>query len=797
MKNIRYIILLGLVFILNLQMKAQQRVQVKAKMTQNGSAVMLRWAPSTPFLWQASNFQNAGYQLKKYRVYANGQLLTTPVLVTTLTFKVPAYTLDNTPERLVWFQKFMKNTVWNQPRSYFESNATNDESLIVNDEYAILWGAIYGESFSDASKPEDGIIDISNEQQKRFNAALSICDNNFEAAQFVGLGYTDNSIVAGEKYLYEVSPLTTNFANPPLKGSVYIGTEDKEDYNKIPPYQASVAFVDSLAKINWNTSLLDNFYSSYDIYKSTDGTTFTKINVKPLVKIGNDLETSLTFTDSLAYVPGGASQKVLDLNATYYYKVVGKTPFGEYGKYSDVVSGKVRLFLHDAPYISHAQVDYENQSDKAKLRFEFNKKYNPAVDKFLISYSTTSSTTGYTYLPEVIAPVDSGKYERLITAVPITKTTFFRVSAIAKHGDQQDSNPEMVEPIDSIPPLPPTILNVTETARLYKNGDSLLVVKIEWQSDMSKPENQDIDGYRVFRAQNENEEPSQITNLDNITGNFYMDTISYYTTPNNLKTVPTSTPSVQEAAEGAYSLNTKVFYRVRALDKRENQGFLSPKKFLRKPDRIPLPPVVISEYNMGDDGIGLSWSPYVGTDSLFVDFDFDKLAVFRAEVTKAQIETLVPGGPGVTWLQIGEIFDPVDSSFFDEDVVKGKIYAYCVMTNDLSNNKSFSKPFIIEYKPKSNLTQTEPAITAFTAVKETTTKYVKLTWTHTSTNVVEYSLLRTSSADEPLTQFKILEKTNKDFYDLDIKPGSTYKYGIMANYADGTHSILYKAQVTF
>jgi uncharacterized protein len=794
MKNITRIIVLSLLTFCFFSTKAQliNKVEVLAKVAQDGSKIMLRWAPSTPALWKMSNKQTTGYTLKKYRVFANSQLLTTPVLVSTTVIKVPDFTYEPTPLRLAWFSKFIKNTVVNNPSSYFlNTNGVNDPTLIINDEYAILWGAYYADTYAPpANAPSSGIIDESSELEKRFNSALSIVEGNFQAAEFVGLGYTDNAIIQGEKYLYEVSSnVPVNAILPsPIKGSVYIGTNDKEDLTVIPPYEINVAFKDSTANINWNTSMLSNFYSSYDIYKSSDNITYKKLNSQPLVNISGDKEKYISYTDFIAV------DKTLFLNQTYFYKVIGKTPFGEFGKESDVVSGKPRLFLKNPPYISDLKFDVARDSSQVILSWTVDKAYVPVIQGFLISYSETSSTTGYTYLPITVPSVANvDKYSKSITGFDITKITYFRVTSVALHGDNQDSNAEFIEPIDSIAPLAPTIISVIETSRFLKNGDSVIVAQINWQSDLTKPQNTDIAGYRVFRAQNEKEEASQITNLEDIVGFTYSDTISFYSTASKVDSVSGDII----IKRGTYNLNPKVYYRVKAIDKRENQGPLSLKKFLPRPDRIGLPAVTINDYNMGDDGIGISWSPYVGTDSLYVNFDFKDIKLFRTELTPTQVSTVTHTTAGVQWLLIGEIFDPVDSSYFDINVEKGKYYAYCAVTSDLSDNKSYSAPFVIEYKPNSNSNSVEPLITNLLAVHAVDTKYVKLTWQHTSLKVIDYVIYRAKADEEFLTNYKILNKTDFELFDLDVKTGDIIRYGIIANYEDGSHSTILKTTITY
>lgn len=774
----------------------QQGIAVRAKVSQTGNQIYLRWAPESPSIWQELSKANKGYEIKKYKIAVDRNLLTTPQLVSgfTRTVNVPAFTLDNNSLRLAWFQKFMNSTVWNQPRSYFENSANNDSTLIINDDYALLWAAYYNPQEINPTLPTEGIVDISSDLDKRFNTALAISDRNFQAAVFVGLGLIDTDVIEGEKYLYEVNPVGSTIGAQ--KGSVYIGLDDKENLDIIPPYEVSVAFVDSVAKINWNVSLLDKLYASYDIYKSINGTTFTKLNQLPLVKFGNDDDKTITYVDSLFEL--NQNRRYLDLNKTFYYKVVGKTPFGEEGKHSEVVSGKVKLFLHEAPQIFDASLDIANKDNKAVLRFTFPAEYNPAVQRFVISYSTSSSTTGYQYLPQLIAPVDSGRYVHKVSSVAITQSTFFRVSAIPFNGDQMDSSPELVEPIDSVPPLAPRILSVIEKSRLDTNGDKLLIAEIKWEVDTTKVENKDIEQYQVFRANHQNEEASLVNNkyeifhARNTIIYTYNDTISFYTKAKDFE----GNNSSEDGEAGTFSLNTKVYYRIRAIDKRENQGPLSISKFLRKPDNTPLPPVIITDYNMGDDGIGISWSPYVGTDSFYVDFDFEKLSVFRATLDPDNIDSVVHDPASVNWILLGDIYDPEDNSFFDIDVNKSSIYAYCVISSDESQNKSFSKPFIIEYKPNSNISTTEANIANFTAVKNTN-KNVFLSWTHPSQIVAEYVLLRSTSALEPLRLYKTLENDEREFYDLDVVEGTTYYYGVMANYTDGTHSVLLKTQKAF
>jgi uncharacterized protein len=341
------------------------------------------------------------------------------------------------------------------------------------------------------------------------------------------------------------------------------------------------------------------------------------------------------------------------------------------------------------------------------------------------------------------------------------------------------SNPALIQPIDSIPPLAPINVLVTEVGQILNTKGDSMIVKIAWTNDISKPENQDVFGYRVFRSFNKNDQASQITNFEDIKNTFYQDTIA---------TVTYGAEKEYGIAVPHYSLNSKIFYQVRAIDNRENQGPLSVKVFIRRPDKVPLPALVFKGYAVSDTGINLNWDNYSQVKETFVDFDFKEHRLYRALIPQAKRDSIVNHKNLVfNWQSIKQFSDTLLNKYMDTAVLKDSLYAYCIISIDSSNNQSLSAPLIVQYKKISNL-YSATDISNLTAVKFTDNKYVELNWTHTSDKVVEYTLYRSQGVNSTISQYKSISSFDKTYQDFDVKKGIYYKYGIIANYEDGTHS---------
>lgn len=784
------------------EIKAIAKVDTLAK----GKKIMIRWAPSTPSLWKLSNKQNAGYKLEKIRIVKNGLLLATPEKVgNDIILKVPDFDTLSTnsyEKRNNWYTKFVAGSLTGElvkpnPPSV-EGNSLKYDPLSMN--YAAMWQAIYGISFDMNSFKSDGIIDETDEFQKRYNTALAAAENYFEVAKFVGLGYEDNNVVKGERYLYRISALAQGYTT--VVGSVYIGLDDDENITKIPPYEFSVSYVDSVAYINWNTTMLKKYYSSYNLYRSINGDPYVKINKGPIANL--DDETGISFSDSLGIYNSNIKKYNFNLNTTFAYKLHGITPFGEEGPSSEVFTGKIRRILRVVPIMTGLDMQ-EVKGDTNMFviaKWKFDSTVVNLIDGFRISYS--DSTNGvFVPIGAVIStnPLNgTPHYTKKITEIRVTKTTYFKVTALAKEGENKESFASVVTPIDSIAPLPPKIVSVQQLSKIKKGEDSLLIIKVTWQVEQpNRIENKNIVGYRVYRSQFMKEEATQITNEKDWTGTFYVDTL-YHTKVSKFETYNKKGDTLKSSVgNNVYTINKSVFYQVLAVDDNYNQSKLSVKMEFKRPDRVPLPPSVFSRYSVDEDGISLNWSGYADTTSFG---DFQEFQIMRGKIPKSivdnklKMDTLKTNDSQLTWMQLAVITDPVDTTYIDVDAVADSVYAYFIVSKDLSGNVGRSNIIIVQYSNTSNFDYTEPSISSFLVTKPTGKAYTKLNWTHTSTKVAEYQILRGVN-ENSLEILRVVGATEKEFFDEDIKTGSLYKYGIRALYNNTKRSEMKRAEILY
>ena len=659
-------------------------------------------------------------------------------------------------------------------------------------------------------------------------------------ANFLALGYEDPTPpVAGEKYLYKLTPngMFNGVVIPPA--TIYIGLEDIEDPSKIPPYDFSVAFVDEFAKLNWNTSLLEKFYTSYDIYFKEGNKNFSKINTYPIINTGDENQKFITYSHNLNDINGKLNTEI-----DYSFYVVGRDPFGDNGKPSEIITGKVRLFPKNPPFISESSIIENTQ--EIEVKFGFDNYYINSISGFLVAYSNNANS-GFKYINNLTIPTSGGvlnpesnqlEYTIKLNQLNITTSVFVKIVAVAKFGENLTSNGAMVQLVDNIAPTKPTIISITNTnikktlselttlypddAQTRTTPGTYTKIVIKWTAPNTSTDN-DIVGYRLFRSNNTKEEPSQISNKKIIEqSDFNPAELDYedWVLLENTETVGSSA-TVTKA-----SLNSRLYYQIYAVDKNENQGDFSEAKFLQKPDVIPLPAVVIEDYSVGEDGIGFNWQPYSPDDPSIIDFDFKNIKILRTVVPNLNLFEHTNGSTNTSfnWQILAVLNDYNESIYFDNTVNNGNVYAYCVQTEDLSGNLAISKPLVLEYNDKIN-SNTEPDITnlataiqrGYDAIEDAEiNKKIRISWSHTSNNVVNYTIYRALS-NEDLSEFKVVEvaevmnQTNGEYFDIDVaakfelnaQTGQKvhvpirYKYGLMANYVGGHHSNMAIIEVDF
>ena len=611
-------------------------------------AIALRWAVDEPVAWQKAN--KIGFQLKRYTLVRNGKTLSVPEQKDLGKF-LPK------PEK-EW-QKYVEE----------------------NDNAAIVAQSLFGESFEvemGERKKEgiEGIINKSQEIDQRFAFALMAADLDFKVAELAGWAYVDKETKPNEKYLYSVS-INTDVSTSLLveKGSAVAQLSDYQDLPK--PLDFIGIFQDKTVLLAWEYLQLRDIYTSYFIEKSENGIDFKPLGDLPIMNM-NDKDgkpaQGMTYTDSLA-----------QNNVQYSYRIRGKTIFGDYGPYSEIVSGAGKKAMEAAPMINNFDVICD---DLVKIEWEFPKESENQIVGFELLHSETDGQNTYKVVQKNIS-----RNQRSIVTKNITPSNYFKIRAIGDN-NQTESFSILVQLYDETPPAVPVGL----TGKIDSTG----IVRLEWKANTEK----DLGGYHVFRGVQKGEEMMRLT-PEMITKNTFEDKVTLE------------------------NLNSKVYYYVVSLDKRKNQSQPSKIIEIEKPDKVRPEAPVFAEYKLEDTGdITLKWYKSHSDDAVLhqlfrKDIDEPKTPVRKIYETK-NIDALY--------------------SYTDKQVENNKRYVYYLQAVDKSNLVSDKS---LEITLRSNKIVPAAVITNLAGSANGNKKMIELNWKNKSKNISEIIVYRQKGDEKP------------------------------------------------
>ncbi|HCO85823.1 MAG TPA: hypothetical protein DIT95_20165, partial [Arenibacter sp.] len=405
-------------------------------------------------------------------------------------------------------------------------------------------------------------------------------------------------------------------------GTVYASPDLFEALPK--PIGLTGFFSDKKVGLSWNFNLLQHVYTNYQVERSKDNVSFEKLNGVPLFsaqKPKGATEISLFYTDS---IPN---------NTNFYYRVKGKTAFGETGPNSEVIQGMAEADLGFVPRIYQKQLPTDN---KVILHWEFKEEGNKLIDKFELRKANTNEGPFSTVIDNISIAA------RKITYEGLDRVNYFVIAAIGKNGVESESYASLVQPVDSIPPSPPSGLEGVV--------DTIGIVKLSWANNLEE----DLGGYRIYRSYNPNNEFSEVTRATLIKTS-YVDTIA------------------------AANLNREIYYKILAEDQRYNRSQFSNVLTIEKPDNIPPSSPILNNYEVTTDGIILLWIP-----SSSVDVASHKVYRKKGSAQEA------------LWEKLHESSSSNDSTFIDSTVEEPSVYSYTVVARDSTGLESLpSKPINI------------------------------------------------------------------------------------------------------
>jgi hypothetical protein len=692
----------------------EPQIMVTARPKQDGK-IMLRWAVTTAKAWRKLN--SYGYELKRYTIIRNKITLAQPVEKKLGIFK---------PKPLEQWAGIIDT----------------------NDNAAVMAQSLYGETFElGGIKDLQSIINLSEEQEQRFTWGLYATDQDFETAQMAGLGYIDTEVNANEKYVYKLTSLVPQSELLIKDGGVFIGMQDYEVLPK--PLDLSGTFIEGKAMLSWNYAIHKQLYNSYFIERSDDDITFKRLNNLPITTLNNSDKSD---AKRMFYIDSISTGK------PYYYRIIGKTIFGELSLASDVVSGTGDKLLKLTPHITT-----KNYLDdkRVTLEWEFAEEGNKEIKGFELNRSDKADGN-YQVIVKNIPP-----NARKITYDNLQPTNYLTITAIGLNGSSSTSLAELIQAVDSIPPIKPVGFKGTI--------DSLGIVTLKWEANKDK----DILGYRIFRGNNRNEEYSQITIAPYLT-TVYLDSVD------------------------VKNLNSKVYYTLVAVDQRFNMSEFSDILELKKPDFIKPTQPIFKAYQIKDSKVIMDWTSSSSEDVV-------KHEIYRKEenspdwvllYTVNDQKSAVSSKQGeesskqsaVSNTAVVEAEKLPTETLTDDQVVEGNQYSYTIVAVDDSGLQSDQAPALTVIIPKTSL---PPAIRGLNSFVDKTNHYIELYWSlYKEVNVAEIAIYK-GEKDKPITLFRNVLPTVNRIVDEQVKPNNEYNYLFRAVFKDGRMSEISKLNVKY
>jgi fibronectin type 3 domain-containing protein len=670
---------------------SNQKASIQLIARSQKEQILLRWAVDQPLEWKKSN--TYGFYLNKFVFKRHGKRLESPEKV------------NNTPILI----KPDPLETW--------------QDLVEEDNYAaIIAQAIYGEGFEVSGTnngPLANIVNTAQEIEQRFSFALYAADMNFPAAIKAGWGYVDTDVKSGEEYIYQISSAIPENILQLKSAAINAGIDN---YEPLPqPISLQGIWGDKNVLLTWEYQLFKNIYTSYNIERSEDGENFKELSPLPLTNLNDKPDAPakrMYYIDSL-----------VQNNTKYFYRVYGISPFGEHGPHSEVISGSGSPTLVYTPRISGYQ--FTENENEAIIQWEYLTEGEHLITKFSMSRADKDSG------PYEIIFDSIPKNQRTITYSKLNPSNYIKVKAIGKNHQEKESHSSFIQPIDSVPPTPPTILKGAI--------DSLGIVSINWQKN-TEP---DVLGYRVFRKNIEKEEFTQLT-VNPIERNTYKDTVQLQ------------------------SLNSKVYYSIIAVDKRYNQSGFSKVIELKKPDIVPPTAPIFTKYEIINGAVKLDWE--LSSEEHATHY------LYKKDLT---LDT--------AWKIAFSTTDSI-RTYTDKETIIDHSYRYAIMAKDKSGLESEpSTPLtvtITDLKPKEY-------IRSFSGYVDRDQNQIILSWKlKDKEQISEVTIYKNASGEPPVT-FKILPAKLEEITDTAINPNNAYTYQIRATLNNGKMSTLKSITVNY
>lgn len=596
--------------------------------------------------------------------------------------------------------------------------------------------AIYGTEFTvETADPNDlmAVRSVAQEKDNRFGLSLFAADQSFAVATAMALAWKDETALPGHVYEYAIRPVALPDSIGFTGGGI---SQNTDEVNTLPaPEQPGAEPGDQVVHLNWSRLGSEKDYTGFQVERSVDGgQTFVKRNDQPILYVNN----GAAATEQAVYIDSLPANGV-----SYFYRIRGLTPFGIVGP----ASATVEVIGVPAPLEADLyiwEVD-EYQAGKHKIKWRFPSDLESEIQGFQL-YRSDSREGEYNEIGGVLAPNRRTKSYGL----PMS-SNYYKIEAIDLNGHRISSPAYLGQIADSIPPAAPQNL----VAEVSPDG----LMTLTWDANTES----DLAGYRVFMSNQENGHYTQLTIR------WLRDTVFQW----------------------QFDLNTlteKAYFKVLALDHRENNSPFSSALEVERPDIIPPAAPILKNVEARTAGIYLGWDHSPSTDVV-------QHLLQRKLSTQTQWTTL--------YEQTGISLDP---SFLDTTVIKGREYVYRMLAEDEAGLQGSSRMFTIRAMDDG----IRPPVTNVQARIEGG-KRVRLSWNHGSPNTTngevmglyDFQIYRSIGSNDPLRAYASANpqaslmavftaasggQAQYVFMDEELHYGKEYEYRIIARYIDGGQS---------
>jgi len=495
-----------------------------------GTQIHLRWSVADADTWLAANAN--GYRIARMTVSQNGVRLNT-------TDQVASRTLLDT-----LYQARAENTWPADDRSQAAKQIL----------YSSDWDVAADGTLAAAVSSQE------NRENRLFFAHV-LADQDFALAKDFALGFTDQTAVNGETYVYIITVKNYGIAGRGVSGSVTVAVG--ADAGALVAVQdVSVRDGDTSVAVGWRIRATEHLYVNYDIFRAPSGSTaFVKVNEAPFIYgyEGDHDPGYAWFTDSVA------------VYGSYDYYVVGNTPFGLQGPPSAIATGSSRP--DRLPLIMRLDSIYADESSVTLLWPTVPNDYTA----FMVAqrvYRAASIKGSY----ELVSPNSLSPATRSWIDTDPLGSGYYYVELEDANGHLYQSPPQLGQLEDRTPPATPSGFTGED------RGDGSVI--LNWDTNTEA----DLKGYRLLRC---------------------------YARGGNFATV-----SVDALTETAWTddltgtvINDSIFYRLLALDQRANASPKTPVLAIARVDITPPAKPVLARVDPTPQGVALSWE-YSGDEDI-------------------------------------------------------------------------------------------------------------------------------------------------------------------------------------